>query len=72
MISGLDVTSKVCFDHVMNAWSDRWMKVLFTQDYEGYQFPQEKGWVLERIAEGLAVPESHHTHVEDLMAMGTL
>jgi radical SAM superfamily enzyme YgiQ (UPF0313 family) len=72
MISGLEVTSKVCFDHIMNAWSDRWMKALFTQDYEGYPFPQEKGQVLERIAEGLAVPESHHTHVEDLMAIGSL
>jgi len=72
MVRGLEVTSKVCFDHAMNSWTDRWGGLLFTQDYEGYQFPQEKQKVLDRIREGLDVPESRHVHVKDLMAMGSL
>jgi radical SAM superfamily enzyme YgiQ (UPF0313 family) len=72
MVRGLEVTSKVCFDHAMNSWTDRRGGLLFSQDYEGYQFPQEKQRVLDRIREGLEVPESRHVHVKDLMAMGSL
>ena len=68
MIGGLDVTSRVCFDHAMNAWSDHRGALLLRQDYEGYLFPEEKPLVLERIREGLAVKESMHTHVRELMA----
>ena len=57
MIGGLEVTSRVCFDHVMNAWTDRRGRLLFRQDYEGYQFPDEKPLLLERIREGLSVEE---------------
>jgi len=72
MISGLDVTSRVCFDHAMNAWVDRRGGLLFRQDYEGYRFPDEKPLVLERIREGLAVEESKHVHVRELMAAQSL
>lgn len=72
MIGGLDVTSRVCFDHSMNAWADRRGGLLFRQDYEGYRFPDEKPLVLERIREGLAVEESMHVHVRDLMAAHSL
>ena len=72
MIGGLEVTSKVCFDHAMNAWADRRGGLLFRQDYEGYRFPDEKPLVLERIREGLAVAESMHVHVRQLMAAGSL
>jgi len=72
MIAGLEVNSRVCFDHAMNAWSDRRGGLLFRQDYEGYQFPEEKPLVLERIREGLAVDESMHVHVRDLMAARAL
>ena len=72
MIGGLEVTSKVCFDHAMNAWADRRGGLLFRQDYEGYQFPEEKPLVLERIREGLAVEESMHVHVRRLMAAQSL
>jgi radical SAM superfamily enzyme YgiQ (UPF0313 family) len=72
MIGGLEVTSKVCFDHAMNAWADRRGGLLFRQDYEGYQFPQEKPLVLERIREGLAVEESMHVHVRRLIAAQSL
>ncbi len=72
MIGGLDVSSRVCFDHAMNAWVDRRGGLLFRQDYEGYRFPQEKPLVLERIREGLAVAESMHVHVRELMAAHSL
>lgn len=72
MIDGLEVTSKVCFDHAMNAWVDRRSDLLFRQDYEGYRFPDEKPLVLERIREGLAVEESSHLHVRKLMTVQSL
>jgi hypothetical protein len=46
--------------------------LLFRQDYEGYRFPDEKLLVLERIREGLAVEESMHVHVRELMAAQSL
>jgi len=72
MIRHLDVTSRVCFDHAMNAWVDRRGALLFRQDYEGYRFPHEKALVLERIREGLAVEESMHVHVRALMSVHSL
>lgn len=72
MIEGLEVNSKVCFDHAMNAWADRRGALLFRRNYEGYQFPQEKPLLLERIREGLAVDESMHVHARQLMAVHSL
>jgi radical SAM superfamily enzyme YgiQ (UPF0313 family) len=72
MIGGLEVSSRVCFDHAMNAWADRRGGLLFRQDYEGYRFPEEKPLLLERIREGLAVEESMHVHVRRLMAVHSL
>ncbi len=72
MIGGLEVSSRVCFDHAMNAWADRRGGLLFRQDYEGYRFPDEKPLLLERIGEGLAVEESKHVHVRRLMAAHAL
>ncbi len=42
LIEGLDVTSRVCFDHHANP-------PIFRQDWEGYKFPEEKTAVLELI-----------------------
>ena len=53
MISLLQVDGKVCFDHDANYWQDRRGALVFSHDYEGYQFPQEKQYVLDRIEEGL-------------------
>jgi radical SAM superfamily enzyme YgiQ (UPF0313 family) len=72
MIIGLEVNSKVCFDHAMNTWADRRGGLLFRQDYEGYQFPQEKPLLLERIREGLAIAEAMHIHARQLMAAQSL
>ena len=72
MIAGLEVSSRVCFDHAMNAWADRRGGLLFRRDYEGYRFPEEKPLLLERIREGLAVEESMHVHARQLMAVQSL
>lgn len=72
MIGALEVSSKVCFDHAMNAWRDRRGGLLFRQDYEGYQFPREKPLVMERIREGLSVDESMHVHAREMMAAQSL
>ncbi|MFW2366608.1 MAG: radical SAM protein [Desulforhopalus sp.] len=53
MISALEVTSKVCFDHAGNHWRTPGGDLVFTHEYEGYQFPEEKDKVLERIEQGL-------------------
>jgi len=72
MVTNLDVTSKVCFDHVMNSWTDRRGGLLFRQDYEGYQFPDEKQLLLDRIREGLDVDESTQMHVRDVIGIRSL
>jgi len=53
MIETLEVHSKVCFDHAGNYWLNRKGHLLFTQDYEGYRFPEEKARVLALIDEGI-------------------
>lgn len=50
----LDVTGKVCFDHAGNYWRNPRGGLVFSHDYEGYRFPDEKPQVLERIADGQA------------------
>lgn len=55
MISELNVDSRVCFDHAGNYWKNRHGRLLFSHDYEGYKFPEQKQQVLELIAEGLTV-----------------
>jgi radical SAM superfamily enzyme YgiQ (UPF0313 family) len=72
MIEGLNVTSRVCFDHNMNSWTNKHGGLLFHQDYEGYKFPEEKPLVLELIREGLSIDESNHINVKDLIAMKSL
>ncbi len=53
MITALEVTSRVCFDHAGNNWRNPRGRILFTHDYEGYKFPEEKTRVLDLIEEGL-------------------
>jgi radical SAM superfamily enzyme YgiQ (UPF0313 family) len=65
MIEALDVTSRICFDHQMNSWTNRHGGLLFHQDYEGYKFPEEKPLVLELIREGLSIKESRHIDAKD-------
>jgi len=58
MIEELNVTSRVCFDHAGNYWTGRNGGLLFSQDYEGYQFPEKKRSLLRLIEEGIKIQES--------------
>jgi hypothetical protein len=71
LIQDLNMTGRVCFDHMMNSWyRDRARREhLFKQDYEGYSFPEDKSLILELIEEGLEIDESVHIHAEQLMVM---
>jgi len=53
VMEGLNVTSKVCFDHAGNYWTGQHGQLLFSQSYEGYRFPDEKRRVLELIEQGI-------------------
>ncbi len=57
LLTELDVTSQVCFDHAMNFWRSESGDLLFKQDYEGYKFPEEKHIVLALIDTGLYIDE---------------
>lgn len=72
MVENLNVTSRVCFDHNMNSWVNRRGGLLFSQDYEGYKFPEEQPRVLDLIREGLALEESRHLDIKELIAMSSL
>ncbi|MBS3779235.1 MAG: radical SAM protein, partial [Desulfovermiculus sp.] len=52
-MQNLEVTSRVCFDHMANYWRGRSGGLLFTHDYEGYKFPEQKEHVLALIEDGL-------------------
>ena len=69
LIKNLNMTGRVCFDHMMNSWyKDRPLRErLFKQDYEGYRFPEDKTLVLELIQEGLRGEESVHVQAEQLL-----
>ena len=69
-----NVTSRLCFDHFLNAWytDRRRSHNLFRQDYEGYKLPEEKERVLELIEEGLRADESIHMHVKDMVNLTRL
>ena len=53
MVQELEVTSKLCFDHANNYWTDTDGQLLFTHSYEGYQMPEKKEKVLEIIEKGI-------------------
>ncbi|MEE8430178.1 MAG: radical SAM protein [Candidatus Desulfatibia sp.] len=53
MMEELDFTSKVCFDHAGNYWRGKNGRLLFSQSYEGYKFPEQKPVVLKLLEEGI-------------------
>lgn len=53
-IERLDVTSKICFDHAGNFWTDKNGRLLLNQSYEGYQFPEEKDRLLGILEKGIS------------------
>lgn len=60
MVDELDFTSRVCFDHAGNFWRGRNGRLLLSQSYEGYQFPEQKPFVLGLLDEGIEVQRGVH------------
>ncbi|MCK5097269.1 MAG: radical SAM protein, partial [Desulfobacteraceae bacterium] len=52
-IKSQDVTSKICFDHAGNHWTAPNGRLLLSQSYEGYKFPEEKKSLLALIEKQL-------------------
>jgi radical SAM superfamily enzyme YgiQ (UPF0313 family) len=74
LVENLDITGRLCFDHFLNAWyrdSSR-KHTLFSQDYNGYKFPEQKTEVLKLVEMGLELDESVHLHYKDIMGMKNL
>jgi len=57
MVQALELNSRVCFDHAGNYWKRPGGGLVFSHDYEGYKFPEEKPEVLSLIQEGLAIAQ---------------
>jgi len=60
LVAGLDVTSRICFDHFRNpAYSSATGQLvhIFKQDNNGYKLPEEKEFLLELIEKGLKISE---------------
>jgi len=55
MVSELNLSSKVCFDHAGNYWRNPAGGLVFSHSYEGYRFPDEKKHLLAQIDEGIRV-----------------
>ena len=54
-MQALDITGRVCFDHVGNYWKNSRGQLLFSHSYQGYRFPEEQQAVLDLIDDGLKV-----------------
>lgn len=74
MIEDLQVTSRVCFDHNLNPTyrSGNRLIPLLKQDYNGYQFPEEKEIVLELINRGLQLNEEDFVGAKDMAGISHL
>lgn len=53
-LAALTVTSRVCFDHSGNHWTDPTGRLLLSRSYEGYCFPEEKAHLLGIIDREIA------------------
>jgi len=75
LISDLNVTSRVCFDHFRNpAYYNANGQVfhLLKQDYDGYKFPDEKETVLALIEKGLNISENQFLQTKDFIHLGII
>jgi biotin synthase-like enzyme len=63
-MENLDVSSRVCFDHMANYWRNSRGELLFSHDYEGYKFPEEKQRVLDLIEDGLQFKQREPTFLQ--------
>ena len=71
MVENLEITGRLCFDHFLNAQYEEagYFRSLFSQDYNGYKFPEQKSEVLELIDTGLTIDESRYMWAKDLISL---
>jgi len=75
LIAGLDVTSRICFDHFRNPaylTATGELTHLLKQDYDGYKLPEEKSTILELIEKGLRISEDRFLQTENYIHLGSL
>ncbi|MGB5156734.1 MAG: radical SAM protein [Desulfobacterales bacterium] len=75
LITNLNVTSRVCFDHFRNpAYYNATGQVvhIFKQDYDGYKFPDEKETVLALLEKGLKISEDKLLQTKDFIHLGII
>jgi len=67
MIESFEVSSRVCFDHNLNASyrSGNRFVSLMKHDFNGYKFPEEKEQVLGLINQGLEIDEKEFLDIRD-------
>ncbi len=52
-LEALEVTSRICFDHDGNYWTGPDGRLILSQSYEGYAFPEKKEQVLSLVKSGI-------------------
>jgi len=69
LVEALDFSGRLCFDHMRNPayFSHGTYVYVFSQDYNGYEFPSQKEKVLSIIEEGLLIPEERFLSIEEIM-----
>ncbi len=70
MVQSLEFSGRLCFDHMRNPAYSTYggtYTYLFSQDYNGYDFPSQKEEVLFLIEKGLLIPEEHFLSIQDIM-----
>lgn len=64
LVANLDeFEGNFCFDHAGCAFADGNGGLLFPWHYEGFRFPEQRGYVLERLNAGLAASEEQHLRI---------
>lgn len=69
LVENLEVHSRVCFDHIINPCyrAGNHLVPLLHPDENGYQFPEQRAEVLQRLGEGLSMTESCFIRAEQWM-----
>ncbi len=69
MIENLDFSGRLCFDHMRNPcyFASQGYVPLFSLDYEGYKFPDQKQELIKIIDKGLKIPESQFLSTKEII-----
>ena len=68
LIEKLEITGRICFDHFINPAFKNGTPI-FRQNPDGYKLPEERELLLQTIDRALAVDESKHRWLRDLVGL---